>query len=477
MSAKVLGFSLGLATAVAAQDLLRFENGDTLHGQLEAISPSGSVIWQRSDIGEPIEFSQAELKEIVLSAGRPELTSESPAMVRLRNGDTLPCRLGEMDDETLKVETPVTSSLSVALSNIAQVQPQPFGGRMIYQGPYSEDRWSILPLEKEQAEKVETDEPLWALIGGAWYSNSMATLKGDLDLPDRFRLQFKLGWRNRLQVSLLLSTDYKTEARKEVPADAAQNILKDTTRPSDLPLRFGSGLQCNLFGASADLIKIGFDDQSAPIMKRLSRSNLSMHFADSGESTFDFRIDRARSSVLLFVDGEFGFEWSGEAGDLPATGPFFSLFSLSAHSRVRLSDVILTDWHGNPDGARSLALPDRDTVLMTNGTDRFAGSVLGITDGSLTLNTPYATLDLPLAEVAEINLGQGDLLRKQAPGERRAQLHFRPYGRVTGELSGSSSGSFSLNSDALGELDISRAHVAVIKFGEENQFPTWEDNF
>ena len=54
-----------------------------------------------------------------------------------------------------------------------------------------------------------------------------------------------------------------------------------------------------------------------------------------------------------------------------------------------------------PDSARSMELEDKDAILLTNGTDRFAGKILGFGENrSIRFESRHGTIQVPIDDIA-----------------------------------------------------------------------------
>jgi hypothetical protein len=135
---------LGAAPVAPRQDLLRFVNGDQLHGSYQGIKEGMLAVWQRDDLTKPGEFKSAQIQKIILRAGRPAKSNEALAHVALINGDRVPGTLIALDDETVTMETTFAGVLRIPRKLVGMVAPVPLGGRVLYHGPYSEDGWLMI---------------------------------------------------------------------------------------------------------------------------------------------------------------------------------------------------------------------------------------------------------------------------------------------------------------------------------------------
>ena len=154
----VLTIACSLATHICAQeepakdpDLLRFENGDVLHGRFEGMENGTSVTWSGNSIKSSINLQSGTLRRIALNGGRAAKSLPQPEFVQLVNGDQIPGRfevyLGRLWDQDSELgfcqqefkpePWPRPAALSgfyasVALASCAEVRILAFGPRFYF---------------------------------------------------------------------------------------------------------------------------------------------------------------------------------------------------------------------------------------------------------------------------------------------------------------------------------------------------------
>ena len=77
--------TVGLAPAQsekAITDLLRFENGDSLHGKFLGMKDS-EIRWRHSEARETINLKTIKLRRVAFNGGRSRKTLRSPSFVHL----------------------------------------------------------------------------------------------------------------------------------------------------------------------------------------------------------------------------------------------------------------------------------------------------------------------------------------------------------------------------------------------------------
>ena len=500
-------------------DLLRFTNGDIMHGNFAGLK--GGILWNRPDIDEPIRFELKNLRQVVFDGGNNSPAQPKSPFVSLVNGDEIPGKIISLDEKALVIDSPLTGQISIPRDQLKTLNPNPFGGQLHYAGPFSSDQWVMIdaeteevtePEEKEAEEKKKEDEekpkqnPSWLYSGASLYSTNTRAVALDGKLPDVGRLRFKIAWRNGFSSTVAFHADFKRPLpRKEVAlepeidADAGKAedqpiVPEEAKEPEPLkyqhlfdlkkgnafqslewlpantssghPQTYGSSYVFNFSSSYVNLWRCSFDEDGKPSTKSLRNQRLPVNLGQSGEAEFDLRFDRTKNAIYLYVNGLYASQWNDLDGYVaPGDG---LAFAGNGNSRIRVSDILITSWSGTPDGARSLEHEDRDIVLLTNGTDRFSGQITSIADGKATLKGPYADLTLPLEELSEIHFqrsGLADLQKIKWPDDTGILL-FNPIGRISLVPTSSDENHLSGKSPVLGDLKVKLDSAALLQFAE-----------
>ncbi|MGY8646805.1 MAG: hypothetical protein ACKVLL_05550 [Verrucomicrobiales bacterium] len=500
-------------------DLLRFTNGDIMHGNFAGLK--GGILWNRPDIDEPIRFELKNLRQVVFDGGNNSPAQPKSPFVSLVNGDEIPGKIISLDEKALVIDSPLTGQITIPRDQLKTLNPNPFGGQLHYAGPFSSDQWVMIdaeteevtePEEKEAEEKKKEDEekpkqnPSWLYSGASLYSTNTRAVALDGKLPDVGRLRFKIAWRNGFSSTVAFHADFKRPLpRKEVAlepeidADAGKAedqpiVPEEAKEPEPLkyqhlfdlkkgnafqslewlpantssghPQTYGSSYVFNFSSSYVNLWRCSFDEDGKPSTKSLRNQRLPVNLGQSGEAEFDLRFDRTKNAIYLYVNGLYASQWNDLDGYVaPGDG---LAFAGNGNSRIRVSDILITSWSGTPDGARSLEHEDRDIVLLTNGTDRFSGQITSIADGKATLKGPYADLTLPLEELSEIHFqrsGLADLQKIKWPDDTGILL-FNPIGRISLVPTSSDENHLSGKSPVLGDLKVKLDSAALLQFAE-----------
>lgn len=121
------------ASVASAQstDLLRFSNGDQLHGSFLGISENHAITWKRDDLGEVMTLKTENIRHIILQNHAPQQAPSDFAYISLNNGDQIPGNVVALDDKNVQIESQTVGDISLPTSAVAAICPNPFGGKLL----------------------------------------------------------------------------------------------------------------------------------------------------------------------------------------------------------------------------------------------------------------------------------------------------------------------------------------------------------
>lgn len=510
--ATLLTAPLAADEAPPAADLLRFTNGNQIDGRFSGMDSAGIVTWTRPDVATPMPFQREKIRQIVLRNARPLPALDNPCHVTLVNGDRIPGRVIAADAEKVTLETTAAGTLVLPRDAVSVVAPNPFGGRLLYAGPFDDKGWSIVHSDSPVLEgdpfgnampahrlkdEDDDDKPAWAHSGASWFSRGGGdAITLDAGMPERSLLRFKLGWRSRPSISVAFHADLdRPEPKKEEVKDD-----EDVPRPNfggmqNLARLFGTAYVLNFQSGYVHLQRTGFNDEGEPEVERVRVGSTSVRLPDTGEAIFEIRCDRQEGTITVHIDGEFAVQWNtseeGERQDAKdayrpkeknrrvtylAPGGGLGFLVQGNAAPVRISDIVVAEWNGMTDSARSMESDGRDIALLTNGTDRFSGRVLSIHDGMAEIEASYGPLKVPMEDIAEIHFARES---RRAPAEAAASeivVHLQPVGRISGTPLASGNGRIQLDTPLAGKVDLDLAPAVVLEFQSAGGFlDAWDD--
>jgi hypothetical protein len=523
------------------EDLLRFTNGDQLHGSFLGLRDGPAVAWKRDDLDQAVEFKTSKVRHVVLRGGRPLKALESLSHAGLVNGDRVPGTIVGIDGGHVTLETSHAGTLRIPRNQISILAPNPLGGRVYYHGPFTTADWKMihaafpdgLPDEKPapagaaapgndapDGEREPDEDPpqnagekatpaelpgRWDFSGAAWYWQQKrpgTALIRESGMPDRSVLRFDLAWKNRLSVAVAFHADFARpkpvdeEAGEDPEVDKEQLRAREIERilngnpndSSNLPRLFGNAYVLQIYTNYLMLFRTTLDTEGRPNVRRVHLNNNNLRLGDANKATIELRSNLSAGTITLFINEEFISQWNDTdfagqddpAAENPWTGgPGFGFVAQADDSPVRISDIVVSEWNGMPDSARSLQIDDLDVVLMANGTDRYAGRVGSLDEqGKLVFEGKHGTFRFPVDDIAEIRFARKQLAAAPEDSAERVLVRFSPVGSISGRPAGSAGGLLQLIHPLIGELDLSIDSAVMLEFNSSNQFiDDWDANF
>lgn len=480
-----------------SDDLMSFTNGDQLHGRLAGIAAGPSVIWKRADVAEDVKYNATDLRRIVLRGGRPTRSLETLSHIGTSNGDRIPGVVRAMDGKRVILDTVFGGTLEFPREQVGLFAPNPLGGRTIYHGPYDPKEWIMLNMEHQDGIPAPNDDDevgkkpaIWRHSGTAWYwqnKEAGTALVRKSGMPDRAMLRFDIAWKSRLSCTVAFHTNFKKPTKEDQEGDAEPgrvNVAARGMSSISLPDLFGEGYALQIDSNYVMLQRTSFDEEGRPRLDRVQTTSSSLRLGDTGTATVEIRCNRVTGEIILFINGEFVVQWSEieegfeDVGGYAGRGDGFGFVVRADDSPVRISEVLVAEWNGMPDAARSLQVDDADIVLLANGTDRFSGKVVGLSEGKLKLEGRYGDFEFPISEIAEVRFAKSRLADAPDVTAMEVKTRLYPFGRISGQpLSGDGKQLRILNTSA-GEIDMNLDYAAMLDFrGNESFLDDWDVEF
>jgi hypothetical protein len=250
------------------------------------------------------------------------------------------------------------------------------------------------------------------------------------------------------------------------------------------PLLFGNSYVLQIFSTNLMLFRTALDDKGEPVVERVQINGSSIRLGDAGKARVEIRSNRLTGQISLFINDEFVANWS-EGGTTPedqaryaGKGGGFGFVVQNEDALVRISDVMVAEWNGMPDSARSLQTDEQDIVLLANGTDRFSGKVESLKDGKIRLQGKYGQFLIEIDDIAEIRFARDRLAKETDAAPDSLAVRLSPIGQVSGRpLAGSASAIRILN-PVCGEMNLNLESSVMLDFNPSNNvIDDWDAEF
>ncbi|MEO6034228.1 MAG: hypothetical protein ABIQ35_03135 [Verrucomicrobiota bacterium] len=377
-----VGTSDATGAPIPTRQALFFRNGDVVVGSLESIRADKSVVWKRSDVSQPLEFSGTNLVEAKFFAERKAASSgTNGCKVYLSNGDVFAGVLSQLDSENLTLATSCAGTMIFPRKSVITLESLPQEGRAIFSGPTGLDGWIMGKVTIPAA----GDTGDWRYTNGAFYATRSASIARDLKLPDEARIEFDLAWKSTLQAAVALYTSYMQPI----------NLANKEAEP-----QFGGfySLQLNSFMASLLPVK-----QNSPLLF-LGQMHVPT-FSQKNRAHFELLTSKPGGRVILLVDGLLIKEWidpDGFAGS--GTG---MRFVHQGQGALKLSNLRIAEWNGKIEQkSTNVSVLKEDIARLLNG-DKVSGKLESFRDGKLVFATAKTKLEIPFSRVADVKFPRG----------------------------------------------------------------------
>jgi hypothetical protein len=247
---------------------------------------------------------------------------------------------------------------------------------------------------------------------------------------------------------------------------------------------FGNSYVIQIFSTHLMLFRTSVNEEGEPLVERVQINGNAVRLGDTGKARLEIRSNRLTGEISIFVNDEFVVNWSEAAGGLrePANfagkGSGFGFVVQTEDSPVRISDVMVAEWNGMPDSARSLQVDDQDIVLLSNGTDRFSGKVGEMRDGKISLEGKYGRFQFMLEDIAEIRFARNGRAKESEPPAGHATLRLGPLGQISGRLLSGDASGLRISNPVFGELDFNLESTVMLDFEKSNNIiDDWDAEF
>ena len=434
-------------------------DGSLYFGKLAGFDAQKGFLWKHPYITPDLRVSPSHMKYIQLGQRETPANSRNHnCQITLANGDALSGELKSLSDGKLTLSTWYGGELQLKQTALKTLVPGFTALKEVYQGPQSVRDWTFYDSSNGQyikalasdatAEEIEKKIKKLNLSNGAWKlkdqtfeaRRSQARVGRNFEnLPNSLRYDFNVHWTGYLNLYVNFLTDNLNSY-----SSGNAYCLRINTSYAYLyryKLKNGAGNGRNV-GSNV----------------RINLNTLGNH------ARFSIRVDRKKNSIALFINEKFIKHWDDAQNDpLPIESKGLMFTSMSSNP-VTLSRISLAEWNGKIPGGNNVTeqQADQDFILFANE-DSMSGKLIGIAEGNMTFETPFAKLPIPLKNITRVNLAKSKP-EPLSPRTVRAVMR-NGQGSVSGELLKWEDGKISLKSPYFGEASFVESIFQSIEFG------------
>ena len=410
-------------------DVLRFANGDSLHGSIAGCDKAG-LHWQCAFPSRPAIFYTANLIDIRFRPRKtPVNATKAPFDVLLVNGDLLPGAVVSLNDKFLLLETWYAGRLAIPRGMIKTITTSGF----LFKGPTGMDGWVTSP--------ASGNDTAWICKDGVLSNTGYGSIGRDMKLPEPARIEFDLNLLNEgvSRVNIFLCSDKGGRSGNSCLFEFVFNGASQTT----------------------DFVRFWPDRPNVSIGQQTQ-----MNFAATSRHHFDFRVSKAAKTISLYQDGKHEATYN-HLDDLAMKGGGFIISPADNVSRIEVSKIKVTFWNGDPDLARDAVAPDEDSIKVAKS-GPVRGKLREIANGKAVFTSVQGEVRIPLAEIESIGLSsKGATLPK--PDANDVQTHLLLHGRVTMQIESWGDRGVTAASPDFGNAVFSPEAFRLLQFNPYNQ--------
>ena len=376
----------GDASRGPLDEVLRFKNGDALHGNLVRIQAETGLTWRRPDVTAPIVTALTNLRGVKLFR-QATAAEPSGARLELTNDDVLYGTLVKMTKDDLEFETWYAGKLIIPTVMVRSLCPgSKEGSLLLHSGLGALTDWSHRNGE-------------WT-VNGTRFECASGQLGRDLKLPDQVHVSLDVGW------------------------GGPYPSFSVVTHPGNVQRYYEDGYNVQ-FNSQYIYLYRGTNQEFGQITYNQLRGMHKAHL--------DIYVDKPGKRVGLLINGALVKEWSGL--NFVANGTGLVLISHGGYGPTSFSNLRVMRWDGKlpNEPAAAGGATTEDLVHFTNG-DKMSGQVLEIANGKVLLKPGFAdAIPVPAENVTQISFGEGKAERARR-NAADAQLYFANGEHVTVEL-------------------------------------------
>ena len=232
---------------------LWLKNGSYVKGNFVPGASEGYLGFRSKLFREPIQF---DLRAIRSVAGDTRSDDQlSGHFFLLAGGTRIGGELKSWDEDSIVIQSPTLGKVRLDRSMLRLIEAAEDGGKRIYSGPRSIDDWEILDNTAN-----------WEFAAGSLTAlNKQSRAVGDVDLPEKFRLNLSMSWEGRADFVLSLGANKPKKRPKEVKANRPVPVAPASQTNAAVRLEMWDAQLAVVreIGNLADIAVLPLDDDSS----------------------------------------------------------------------------------------------------------------------------------------------------------------------------------------------------------------------
>lgn len=377
--------------AETVSSVVRFSNNDRLSGTLESLT-TDRLVWNSPILEKSTPFLLSKVLDVTLLAEQPVIEARHEASVTLTNGDLVRGQLAGVSEDAVELDTWYAGRIRfnrLMISDI-RITERP---DLVYRGPTGLDGW------KQSGEK-----PAWIYQNSGFRSTGTGSIAKDVNLPDESSVAFDIEWRDRLMFKFVV---FSNDLSSDRPASGYELMFQQRT----ISLRGSKG------------------------QRFIGHTSNAVTLQENEKAHIEVRASSKTGKISLYVDGKVIENWNDTEMARNEFGHGIHFVSMNAVP-IQISRIEVGAWDGEvekvsdpqlrggieiqgfgeemQDDSEKETAPDAKPkagrMELRNG-DSLAGEVVSISEGRITVKTPFREVKLPIEALRSLSLKPVDLER------------------------------------------------------------------
>ena len=200
-------------------------NGNTIAGDLRETDSPDVIRWQGTDFTEPFVIVSDAIKSIRFPPAQQRVAQTGPFAFETVGGDLLSGRLLRWTPEVIEIESELFGNVSLHTKSLRRIYRIEENPTLVFASLAGLQDWTLSEAGRQQ----------WQEDGAhLWTDKPGAMIRGDLGVPNKAMIEFKISWTDKpnfvfaLGVDATAEDDRRTDGwRFEVIADTLALIRED----------------------------------------------------------------------------------------------------------------------------------------------------------------------------------------------------------------------------------------------------------
>ena len=349
-------------------DKINLFDGSEIGGQMIRLDANRNLFWENSSILDKIKLNYESVSSIHLNRTRKiEDKKDLNLHLFFVNGDNLKCKLKELTNSELTIESEFSEPLKIPINFIKTIKFLPPSYKILFDSSFDLGSWK------------KSNTKSWTIKNGDFVSVFSGSTGTTLPKKNALEISFQAEWERSFYLAVRLFSDSDGSSYGNV----GYHLSFSNER---LNLQLNKRLKGRIVRETLGSLVI------PGIMK---------------EKQGEFRIitHRKRKEFIIFVNGQEMARWKDSTTDFFPDGNGILFINQGGNSFIKLKSLNISGWDGSSfpvNGSKHYTSEKSPHVIFQNGDSTITESITG-NDKSITIETIRGNFEFPPSRLQSIN--------------------------------------------------------------------------